>query len=195
MPTAIQVIRMEHFNIASVLACLAHCVREIEAGRWKVDHQLLAAVVEYLERYPEVYHHPKEDDFLFAAMRRRQPELSKKLDMVHEEHVKGGHMLSELRQAQAAYSLDSNGWARFKTAAEAYLVFERRHMQREERELLPLALKILHEEDWKEIDEAFARNDDPLFGSDRRQEFKDLVDRILELAPSPLGFAQREAVA
>ena len=128
-------------------------------------------------------------------MRRRQPELSNKLDMVHEEHIKGGEMLSELRQAQAAYSLDSNGWARFKAAAEAYLVFERRHMQREERELLPLALKILHEEDWKEIDEAFARNDDPLFGSDRRQEFKDLVDRILELAPSPLGFAQREAVA
>lgn len=195
MTTAIQTIRMEHFNIASVLACLAHSLREIEAGRWQVDHRLLGAIVEYLERYPEVYHHPKEEDFLFAAMRRRQPDLAKKLDLVREEHIKGGRMLAELAEAQVAYSLDSGAFPRFKAAAEDYLVFERRHMQREERELLPLALRILTDEDWQEINEAFARNDDPLFGAKRRKEFKDLVDQILELAPSPLGFAPRQAVA
>lgn len=195
MPTAIQTIRMEHFNIASVLACLAHCLREIESGHWQVDHRLLEAVVEYLERYPEVYHHPKEDDYLFAAMRKRQPDLAKKLDLVHEEHIKGAEMLAELREAQAAYSLDAAAFPRFKASAEAYLTFERRHMQREERELLPLALKILKEEDWQAIDEAFASNSDPLFGNQRRQEFKDLVDRILELAPSPLGFAANQARA
>ena len=190
--TAVQTIRMEHFNIASVLTCLAHSLREIEAGRWQPDHRLLAAVVEYLERYPEVYHHPKEEDYLFAAMRRRRPELNKKLDMVREEHIKGARMLAELSEAQVAYSADESTFGRFKAVAEEYLYFERRHMQREERELLPLALQILTEEDWREINAAFASNDDPLFGSQRRQEFKDLVDRILELAPSPLGFAARE---
>ena len=195
MATAIQTIRMEHFNIASVLACLAHCLREIEAGHWRVDHRLLEAVVHYLEHYPEIYHHPKEEDYLFAAMLKRQPDLAKKLDMVHEEHVKGARMLAELSEAQVAYSLDEKAFPQFKAAAEAYLVFERKHMQREERELLPLAMRILHEEDWREIDAAFARNDDPLFGAQRRQDFKDLVDYILELAPSPLGFAPREASA
>ena len=192
MSTAVQTIRMEHFNIASVLTSFAHMLREIDAGRWKADHQLLSTVLDYMERYPEVYHHPKEEDYLFAAMLRRRPELADKLEMVHKEHVKGAQMLAELREAQIAYSVDPSKFETFKGLAEAYMAFERRHMQREERELLPLALKILTDEDWADINEAFGRNDDPLFGAERRQEFKALVDRILELAPSPLGFGSRE---
>ena len=192
MSSAVQTIRMEHFNIASVLTSFAHMLREIDNGRWSPDHQLLATVLDYMERYPEVYHHPKEEDYLFAAMLRRRPDLAEKLEMVHKEHVKGAHMLAELREAQIAYSVDPSTFQTFKELAETYMAFERRHMQREERELLPLAMKILTEEDWREIDEAFRSNDDPLFGAERRQEFKALVDRILDLAPSPLGFGGRE---
>ena len=56
-----------------------------------------------------------------------------------------------------------------------------------------LTLKILEPEDWAEIDAAFASNEDPLFGAQKRREFKDLVDWILELAPSPLGFREEAA--
>ena len=68
-------------------------------------------------------------------------------------------------------------------------------MAREERELLPLALKLLRDEDWREIDAAFAANDDPLFGAQRRKEFEGLIHHILELAPTPLGFHERQGAA
>ncbi len=195
MTSAVQTIRLEHFNIASVLTCLDYLLREIEQGRWEADFELLSSVVEYLESYPEVYHHPKEEDYLFKALLRRRPESKYMLEKVHDEHVEGAQMLARLRGGLEAYRRDGGSFARFKQAATEYIGFERRHMVREERELLPLALKVLHDEDWAEIDEAFARNDDPLFGRSRRREFQRLVDHILELAPSPLGFQEREAAA
>jgi hemerythrin-like domain-containing protein len=190
MTGAVQTIRLEHFNIASVLTCLAHLLGEAEAGRWAPEERLLSAVLQYLESYPEVYHHPKEDDYLFAAMRRRQPDLAETLDRVHDEHVEGDRLLRGLRASLSAYFAGEGEFEDFRRKAMDYIAFERRHMQREERELLPLALRILEPEDWRAIDEAFAANRDPLFGDARRREFKDLVDWILELAPSPLGFAE-----
>ena len=38
-------------------------------------------------------------------------------------------------------------------------------------------------------------NDDPLFGAQRRKEFEGLIHHILELAPTPLGFHERQGAA
>lgn len=194
MASAVQTIRFEHFNIASVLSALSFLLDEIRGGRLEPDFELLSCIVTYLERYPEVFHHPKEEDYLFKAMRRRDPTIGRVLDLVHDEHVRGGQMLAALRAALERYQRDPSGFSAFNAAASDYIAFERRHMAREERELLPQAMRILHEEDWAEIDAAFASNEDPLFGRNRRRDFQRLVEHILELAPSPLGFKTREAV-
>lgn len=193
MTSAVQTIRLEHFNVASVLVCLRYLVEQIEQGRWQPDFELLASIVAYMESFPEVMHHPKEENYLFKALQRRDPGLAGKLDLVRAEHVEGAAKLDALRGALAAYRCGPEFFEAFKEAAEDYVVFERRHMMREERELLPLALKILTEEDWQEINEAFARNDDPLFGTARKQEFSGLLQHILDLAPTPMGFAAQPA--
>lgn len=195
MPTAVQTIRLEHFNISSVLYSLRYLLEQVEKGRWAPDFELFSAILDYMERFPQVLHHPKEEDHLFAALQRRKPDIAGTLAKVHEEHVEGARLLKELRALLEVYQADSKAFARFKQAAEAYIAFERHHMAREERELLPLALKLLQAEDWREIDAAFARNDDPLFGRQRRKEFERLVHHILELAPSPLGFQDRQSAA
>jgi len=195
LTSAVQTIRLEHFNVASVLVCLRYLVDQIEKGRWQPDFELLASVVTYMESFPEVMHHPKEENYLFKALLRRDPGLAKKLDLVRAEHVEGAAKLQALRGALAAYRCTADAFNAFKLAADDYVVFERRHMKREERELLPLALKLLTDEDWKEIDAAFARNDDPLFGRERKREFGSLLQHILDLAPSPFGFATQEAEA
>lgn len=195
MTSAVQIIRLEHFNIASVLVCLSHLLEEIEQERWTPDFDLLGAVLDYLEQFPEVFHHPKEEDHLFKALAERAPEVEEKLGYVRQEHVKGAEMLAALRRQLEAYRADPSAFAAFRRDAEAYVVFERRHMAREERELLPLALKVLTDEDWRAINTAFGRNEDPMFGRDRKKEFAGLVQRILALAPSPLGFKEQEKLA
>ena len=194
MPTAVQTIRLEHFNISSVLYCLRYLLEEVEKGRWAPDFELFSTILDYMERFPQVFHHPKEEDYLFAALRRRKPEIAGTLAKVHEEHLEGARKLKELRLLLKIYQADRGAFALFKEKAEYYIAFERRHMAREERELLPLALRVLQEEDWAAIDAAFVDNDDLLFGSERRKEFEGLIHQILALAPTPLGFQERQPV-
>jgi hypothetical protein len=63
-------------------------------------------------------------------------------------------------------------------------------MRKEENRLLPLAERHLTEADWREIDEAFAGNEDPI--SDlREKDFNQLFQRIVSLAPDPVGVGDR----
>ncbi len=195
MTSAVQIIRLEHFNIASVLVCLSHLLEEIQQGRWEPDFELLGAILDYLEQFPEVFHHPKEEDHLFKAIAQRAPSAEVKLGYVRQEHVKGGEMLADLRRKLNAFAENRDAFSAFRDAAETYVAFERRHMAREEKELLPLALEVLHDEDWRAINTAFGRNEDPMFGRERKKEFAGLVQRILALAPSPLGFKEKETPA
>jgi hemerythrin-like domain-containing protein len=73
---------------------------------------------------------------------------------------------------------------------ERYVDFHRRHMRQEEQVVLPLAERVLTEEDWREIDAAFAGNADPLIGTDVEKDFERLYRRIVSIAPPPLGFGR-----
>ena len=81
--------------------------------------------------------------------------------------------------------LGQGAFAQFRDCAARYLDFNWRHLNTEEDELLPLARRDLRAEDWAEIDRAFAANFDPFAGPNR--EYAALFDRIVELAPAPIG--------
>ena len=63
-------------------------------------------------------------------------------------------------------------------------------MGKEEDELLPLAQKALTAEDWAAIETAFAGNEDPLADL-REKDFERLYQRIVDLAPAPIGLGER----
>ncbi len=137
MTTAVQTIWLEHVNIASVLACLRYLVAEIEAGRWTPDFQLLSDILDYMEDFPEKVHHPKEESYICAALRRRKPNAAPMLERIYAEHGKGAGMLADLRARLEAYEDDPNAFAGFREACGAFIAFERQHMAHEEREPWP----------------------------------------------------------
>jgi branched-chain amino acid transport system ATP-binding protein len=193
MAEAARVIRQEHRNTASVLACLGHAVDAIEVGRWAPDFQLLTLVINYLETFPEIFHHPKEEKYLFTALLRRRPEAAPLLERLGEEHILGLEAVIDMRAALRAYRSDLSKFPRFREEVDRYVQFQRSHMQLEEREILPLALEVLTPDDWHVIGAAFARNDDPLFGQARRKHFDALYSRIFELAPRPVDIPESGA--
>ena len=70
MAKAIETLRREHANMLKVLAVLDAEVRGFrETGA--LDYDLLFAAIDYIETFPEKAHHPKEEQFLFAALERR----------------------------------------------------------------------------------------------------------------------------
>ena len=188
MSQLLQTIRLEHYNILSVLACLRYLVREIEAGSWTPGFDLLYAVVDYIEAFPEAVHHPKEETYIFTELLRRRPECAPLVERLCDEHAEGVGLTQGLRGALDAYRDDAATYDAFKATVASYVEFQREHMRTEERELLPLVLDALTAIDWARIDAAFALHKDPMFDDPQEDRFRALFRKILELAPAPMGF-------
>lgn len=185
---ALQIIRDEHRALAAVLHGLSYLVRETRERAAPPNFPVLSAMIYYIDAFPERFHHPKEDEYLFRALRRRHPDAHSLLDRLEREHKQGADKIRLLEQAMARYQQGgSNEFRAFATAVEDYSDFHWSHMRTEEMEVLPLARKHLTPEDWEAIDQAFLGHGDPLPGVDAGVEFEALFTRICKLAPPPIG--------
>lgn len=69
-----------------------------------------------------------------------------------------------------------------------YISFYLEHMRQEEEVILPAAQRVLDDQDWAELDAAFAANCDLLTGKYPRDATYDrLFTRIVTRAPAPIG--------
>ncbi len=185
---AIQVIEDEHRSLAAVLHGLLYLVREIRLRGAAPDFELLGAMLHYIDAFPERFHHPKEDAYLFRRLRERDPGSNEILDRLEREHREGAHRIGALKDALARYQRDGeSAFAAFAQGVADFASFHWEHMRVEEVEVLPRARKHLTPSDWAEIDAAFADNDDPLLGETARTNYRKLFRRIVNLAPPPLG--------
>ena len=188
MPEAIRIIHDEHRALAAVLQGLLHLVAEIDEGRMKPDFRVLAAMLHYIDAFPEKLHHPKEDEFLYRLLRARLAEPLPLLDELESEHVHGRTLIEGLRAALDRFQAEGGAsFPPFRDAARAYAEFHWTHMRKEEDEILPLAARTLTDDDWATIDAAFTSNSDPIVGTPASREFRTLFRRIVHLAPPPIG--------
>jgi hemerythrin-like domain-containing protein len=70
---------------------------------------------------------------------------------------------------------------------QKYVDFYFQHMSLEEKQVLPLAERVLTAQDWAELDAAFAANRDPLTGHQPEDDYRNLFSRIVNALPAPLG--------
>ncbi|MFM1988863.1 MAG: hypothetical protein RJA99_1820 [Pseudomonadota bacterium] len=185
---ALDVIRDEHRALAGMLIGLRTLVRDWRTRGLRPDLGVLRSMVFYVHAFPERLHHPKETDLLFAALRRKPGAPVAALDRLDAEHGRGEDAV--LRLAMALIEVEQLGEPRlpaFADAVERYVDAYLRHMETEEREVLPFAEHALDVPDWRGIDEAFAANRDPLTGHPPQEAFRALFSRIVATAPAPVG--------
>jgi len=192
---AIRIIQDEHRSLAAVLHGMLYLVNGIRNRGMKPDFKVLGAMVYYVDAFPERYHHPKEDRYLFALLRARCPAARTVLGKLEEEHRAGAEKIRVLEQALARYEHGGDAeFSNFAAAVDAYAAFHWDHMRCEEREVLPLAEKYLTPDDWELIDAAFSGNPDPLLGAEVGAEFDGLFRKIVSIAPQPIGLGRPEPV-
>jgi hemerythrin-like domain-containing protein len=195
MDKAIRIIYDEHRSLSAVLSALKSLAQMAREGELKPDFALLRAMVYYIFAFPERQHHPKEDTHLFARLLMRDPAARMLVNELQAEHVKGARLVQDLERALLEYEQTwPKGGDRFAALAQDYAQFHWNHMRREENELLPMAQKSLTGEDWASIEEAFAGNSDPIADL-REKDLSALYQRILNLAPAPVGLGERWAKA
>ena len=188
---AIQKIRDEHRSISAVLHALKQLAKDAQDARVKPGFQVFRAMIRYIDEFPEQLHHPKEDQYLFARLGQRAPQARPLIDELQAEHVAGAKLVRDLEKALIAFEAGGpGGVGQFAAAVDAYARFHWDHMRKEEEQILPLAEQALSAEDWRAIEEAFAGNEDPIADL-REHDFAQLYERIVRLAPDPVGLGER----
>jgi len=184
---AISTLLDEHRSLAAVLHGMRYLVREIETRRMRPDFGLLGAMVYYIDTFPERFHHPREDSYLFSRLRARAPAAQPLIARLEAEHVASREKMRDLAQALERYrGGGEREFAAFRDALDAYANFQWKHMRAEEEELLPIARAELDADDWKAIEAGLREATDPLEGA-RAFDYDALFRRIVTLAPPPIG--------
>jgi len=184
----IGIIRDEHRSLGAVLHGMLYLIREIRYAGAAPNFEVFHAMLYYIDAFPERFHHPKEDAYLFKFLRLRHPDAAPLIDRLQVEHAIGAEKIRYLAQALTRYEQGgAPEFGGFAEAVAAYAAFHYGHMRAEEDELIPLARKHLTKDDWKEIDAAFAGNTDPLFGTKASAQYVELFRQIVNLAPPPIG--------
>ena len=187
MSLAITIIRDEHRALASVVKGLQFLIQEIQNRGQQPDFPLMQAIVSYIGQFPDRLHHPKEDQYLFPALRRRNPAASADLDILEDEHQRGTAVTQRVIDTLRDYQADPSQFEGFAQAVDDYANFHWAHMSREEQVIMPMAEQSLLPEDWVEINAAFKANSDPLVGINTQREFRELFRRLVNLMPAPIG--------
>ncbi len=185
---ATDILFAEHRSLAAVLHGMLYLVRDIRLLGTTPTFDVLGAMVYYIDAFPERFHQPKEDAYLFRFLALRCADAAPLIDRLQTEHRAGAEKIRALDLALERYK--HGGTAEFSSFAEsvqAYAAFHWDHMRTEEDKLIPLARKHLMARDWKEIDAAFTGHSDPLFGATVQDEYEDLFRKIVKLAPRPIG--------
>ena len=191
MNKAIRIIYDEHRSISAVLSGLQSLAKMARDPAVRPDFAVFRAMVYYIFAFPERMHHPKEDEHLFARLAQRDPAARGLIDALQAEHVTGGQLVRDLEEALLEYEQTwPAGIERFAAVVEAYAQFHWNHMRREENDLIPRAEKALTAGDWAAIEAAFAGNKDPIADL-RAHDFTQLFQRIVSIAPAPVGLGER----
>lgn len=187
-----QIIRDEHSALSAMLRSILLLLTEHRRQGTVPDFGALRAMLFYVDEFPEKRHHRKESELLFPKLRARTPISRELLDRLDDDHARGEKKIREVEHALLAFEM--LGEVRrhaFEQAVERYVDFYLAHMAMEEREILPLAEKVLTEDDWRDLDEAFGANRDPFTGCEPEPDYAALFTRIVNAVPAPIGLGAR----
>lgn len=190
-PEALNVIFAEHEALAGILLSL-RLMSDWNESEITADHfKVMRGMLFYIDEFPERLHHVKESEVLFPKICARSPEAAQIVARLDREHTSGEAAIRELQHLLLAWEfVGESRRGDFRKAVKHYVEFYLDHMRAEERELLPIAEKVLTQGDWLEVDAAFAANRDPRTGRYPVGEvYEDLFNRILANAPVPIGFS------
>lgn len=179
MTETLRRLQEDHVNIARLLEVLEHQLA-LFAEDGDVDYEVMEGVLEYMRRYPDLMHHPREDRVMLQ-LQKRDPKAAEEAGDLASEHVRLKGVTERF-----ATALD-NVLAEQEVSREAFTALgrdyvdqQRTHMQKENERFFRIAERTLTEADWAEVDADLAQTSDPLFGPQVAEEYELLRDHLLQ---------------
>ena len=179
MSEVIKQLREEHQGAVELLGALEHQITVSDTLE-RPDYDVLSALAKYFVVFYDRCHRAKES-LIYRKMHERNPKLVPTMANLEAEHEEMSTLARHFQKAVQNVLQDAEvSRSAFDEVALHFVRGQRRHMQMEEERFFPLAQQILTPDDWVEIDERIAREDDPVFGVEISLEAAALRDKILK---------------
>jgi hemerythrin-like domain-containing protein len=180
--TTLSIIKGEHRRLTAVVRALEYLARDAAERGIEPEHRLLGMVLDYIEAFPNRFHHPKEE-LLFEMIDQRSATASAVLDELRAEHERVNDLAATLRDLLSrSRASEPQSLSAFAAAVATYTEFHWQHMRKEEDVVLPLAERRLQAGDWQAIETEFHTNDRLLAA----EHFRRLFQLMVRVAPPPV---------
>lgn len=181
MHRLLQELHQDHINLSRVLRLLETQLDLIQAGD-HVDVHVLGEIIDYVQSYPDLIHHPRED-VIFAVYRERASTHLDVIDRLLDEHRTLIASTTHLKISLDQWRSDSPVPREHIVALISdYLRMQWDHLNLEEGSIYGPLEQGLDAGDWVRIEAALPHGTDPLFGDLVRQRYQNLYERVLEYA-------------
>lgn len=177
MSKCLDELQKDHSNLEKLLNLLTEQLQILEQDD-EVDFSLILDIVDYVESYLDLYHHPREDA-MFKMYLAKSSSGRAMIDKLMKEH----RALAQLTQSlckllngimhDAVISKET-----FKQELSAYIQHQKDHLTTEEEKVFPLINKTLTKEDWRQIEKEIPAREDPLFGKQVLEQYETLYARL-----------------
>ncbi len=138
----------------------------------------LSEIVDYVESYPDLFHHPREN-VIFSVYLARCGGQCDLIDRLHTEHARLVSKTHDIREhIQQWWHESPVPRERLAGIIADYLRLQWNHINLEEGSAFNILDRELTADDWKRIEVSAPSATDPLFGNLLRQRFASLFDPL-----------------
>ena len=181
MTHLIESLHVDHRNLGKLLSLLEANLHALQSDD-DPDFLLMLDVIEYVDSYPDVFHHPRED-LLFQRAIERDSSVKKEVQPALEQHVQLKESTHSLLDSLNAVLNDAVIDKRLlMDTIHDYIDSQRVHIVLEESSIYPHIERLLTPEDIHWLDEHNPAMSDPLFGDLVDNRFRQLYKHILEFS-------------
>lgn len=183
----LQLIRNDHKNLAILIHLLQDKLRRLRQDE-PINYGLIRDVVAYMQEYADRYHHKFEDVIYDYYLKHKTGAASAAINRLEQEHDRIASDTAAFRELIEMILLDSVvPRDAFVERLDAFVEQQLRHMDYEEREILPELEKMFTAADWQAIAASLPGHDgdaqatstvqrmDPLFGDEVAHRYRDLA--------------------
>ena len=141
------------------------------------EYQLLQSCTQYMCRFPDSIHHPKEE-IIFDKLAKQNCAASY-VDILRSEHIGLGSKSKMLDQLLTEFKQTTVPVQPIVDKSSEYIDSQIQHMRTEEMAVFPLMTDRLTINDWKEIIKSFPGNKD--YQAEQDNEFKKITSQYQQL--------------
>ena len=180
-------LQRDHLHLDTLLSCLQdHILRSMQsASEEPINFYLIVDIIDYLQVYPEKWHHPIEQAVYQKLLERTDNETRNTIVALIEEHDLQNNstkalrhrVLENFKQTQSLTQQDS-------LLLLQYIERQIIHIQVEERSIFPIVKNTLSPQDWEEINRFILQADDHgITDAAIRKEYDNLYHNITDFHP------------